>query len=929
MFFIKDIPHLKLFRTKVILPIDEKIQTMNSIVFVNNNSIDSTIDLMNNKYIYHNNKYHYYYLDFMYRGKIHTKPYIINMRKDREALYEKIESNMRFIRTKLSFESIGNKNVYFDLFKYNEIFFKYGQKLLYIKKVKTYIDFLKGIIDDTRFDAYKNKTIMIGVEEWSKNDLTGIKKLKPKFDNPIFIIYYTMFKFFDVFKTLGDINIVFYNNNLTLRLNPSLCDEKSFQIFRRELLKLSSRIEIPEEIEEVEKDIKKYDVVNDVVSNMKETYKLTGNSIDETEFIDDELDYKFDENVIDRVDEIVNDNKEEYEKLSQKELRQKLQNELINDTEFSKKVYDINQTNLTGRTTESLKRDEELRKKQKELKIDNMTIDEIKTLNDRLVPIPVVNIENKVNTTNKNVTTIRYPHFEKTYNEKFLKRDLVNTLTFLNEKSLPVYIRDIKHEDTSDELNLKETYTVDLEDVNRVRHKLKFDMPLFIDDRFMYLNGNKKIIIKQEMMKPVSKTGPDVVQICGNYKKIFIWRYGNKVSTKMEKLKKLFNEPKKGVNVKYGNNLSVNNKYKSIFEYDELSTHFSTITISNCIFMFNQDEVQEKLKENKIKLKDNEFCVGFFLSPKNSPIIMDINSQRMAGGGTDLIDFILSVGTGELVQEFDEISAGKKFMYSRAKIMSRFVPLILFLGYLEGLSTVMRKANIKYTFHDKRPHVDINNQGIIQFADGYLVFDKYPFENSLLMNAFSDIPTKTFNFEEFDSKDVYLTIFDIMFNNKIIGNAFDNFYEFMIDPITKEVLEDLNYPTDFVSLIIFANSLLADNSYIKENDMNLYRVRSNELVNGFLYQAISDAYIRYKLTANNNNPEKISVKPDIVLKKILTAQTVEDYSTLNPIVELEKSRAITPKGLSGMNVDEAYTQDKRSYDKSMLGIMAMSTSPDA
>ena len=30
-----------------------------------------------------------------------------------------------------------------------------------------------------------------------------------------------------------------------------------------------------------------------------------------------------------------------------------------------------------------------------------------------------------------------------------------------------------------------------------------------------------------------------------------------------------------------------------------------------------------------------------------------------------------------------------------------------------------------------------------------------------------------------------------------------------------------------------------------------------------------------------------------------------------------------------MNVDEAYTQDKRSYDKSMLGILAMSTSPDA
>ena len=47
------------------------------------------------------------------------------------------------------------------------------------------------------------------------------------------------------------------------------------------------------------------------------------------------------------------------------------------------------------------------------------------------------------------------------------------------------------------------------------------------------------------------------------------------------------------------------------------------------------------------------------------------------------------------------------------------------------------------------------------------------------------------------------------------------------------------------------------------------------------------------------------------------------------IVELEKGRVISPKGHSGMNLDEAYTQDKRSYDKTMLGILAMSTSPDS
>jgi hypothetical protein len=47
------------------------------------------------------------------------------------------------------------------------------------------------------------------------------------------------------------------------------------------------------------------------------------------------------------------------------------------------------------------------------------------------------------------------------------------------------------------------------------------------------------------------------------------------------------------------------------------------------------------------------------------------------------------------------------------------------------------------------------------------------------------------------------------------------------------------------------------------------------------------------------------------------------------IVEVEKSRAITYKGPQGLNVSEAYDQAKRSFDPSMLGLICMSTSPDA
>ena len=88
---------------------------------------------------------------------------------------------------------------------------------------------------------------------------------------------------------------------------------------------------------------------------------------------------------------------------------------------------------------------------------------------------------------------------------------------------------------------------------------------------------------------------------------------------------------------------------------------------------------------------------------------------------------------------------------------------------------------------------------------------------------------------------------------------------------------------------------------------------------------LSRAYLDYK---NSAGRKKISIQKDCVIKQLLALQTVEDYSTLNPVVELEKDRAITSKGFRGINVDRAYSEEKRSYDPSMIGAIAMSTSPD-
>lgn len=294
-----------------------------------------------------------------------------------------------------------------------------------------------------------------------------------------------------------------------------------------------------------------------------------------------------------------------------------------------------------------------------------------------------------------------------------------------------------------------------------------------------------------------------------------------------------------------------------------------------------------------------------------------------------VIDYL---GNSLDIEKFSDLKSGKRFMYTRCTVMKKDIPLILFLSYCEGLTTVLRKAGVNFMFSDVRPRLkgmDVVNKGVIPFSDGYIIYDKFPLEISLLMNGFGLIDTKVLAYSEMDTKDVYVNIFDNIFGSRILANALDNFYECMIDPVTYTILEELNYPTEFVGLLLAGNKLLADNNFRDEIDMANYRIRSNEMAYAYAYKEISTAYSKFRMTSNNKNPNKISIPQSVILKDIMQSEVVEDVSELSPIVEVEKAHILTDKGPSGTNLKEAYTIRRRCFHPSMTGIVAMSQSPDA
>ena len=148
-----------------------------------------------------------------------------------------------------------------------------------------------------------------------------------------------------------------------------------------------------------------------------------------------------------------------------------------------------------------------------------------------------------------------------------------------------------------------------------------------------------------------------------------------------------------------------------------------------------------------------------------------------------------------------------------------------------------------------------------------------------------------------------------------------------IDPITRDILRDLNQPTNVIDVILYANTLLVGNQYKAQNDMTNYRVRSNELIPALMYKKIASAYVGYEKHRLNGRPMNINLGKNDLFKEILQQPNINGRTVLNPVIEAEQIAQASAKGLSGVNINDAYTLEMRAYDETMSGFISGNSTP--
>lgn len=881
----------------------------------------------------------------LYKDRIKTN-------KDLLEKYEAIKKEIPKIKFAwVNLNKYKNLNVFNDLSYYNDVFFR-NTNYPYLRQFHIYLDLMERFIIDDRFKDYNKKTVIVPVNDWKEycrcENVWNIAESV----NPISCFYKALItESAYITSAYKDINFIFLGEKsyfvVDFSSEPNASKLKT--LFLKNI-KLVSDGFVPNEDDEPESSPKAIAV--DIIDKIEKAQKINISNIQPSAANKS--------STTDIVKAVKDTEKEEVKKSDKPPVENKTESEKDNDTQkkvMKQELVDkIAQASSTATSTDDaldkLDQDEEVKKILSSLASDpddgpnmsaartsrllklqddfldkefeNKSIKDFLTYDEKAENEVIKPIALNVDSVNPEWEDLKYANMNESYN---IDQDILAMFNFFHDKKHPLVIKDIKVEDTSTSEDEIETYTVTYESETGKRFTIVIDVPKFIDGKYMKLRGNMKNISSQLYPMPIMKTEEGTVRIATTYNRIFVKRFGTtagKSNVVADRLVKTLTKNKfDGLRILEGDNTRVCSKYECPIDYIDIGAKYSEIETDSFLFQFNQDKLR---KEYGDKIDINKgFPYGY---DKKSKQILYYN-PKTSDGEYMLFSYTLLCMMMEvkgLADAYEKTTTSVKYVFSQAKILNTNLPLIIICAYAEGLEKTLRKASVTYNLSETRPKINKDMEDIIRFKDGYLTY-KINYSSSMLMNGLKICNTEEVSLEEINKRTTYLNMLD-MFGSRIVADGLDNFYELFIDyPITYNSLKYYNLPTDYISLLLYANDLLTDNKYIKHTDIaSSRRIRRNELIPDLLYrEVLSKAYGDYCTGIKHRGQGTFSVKRNALINAVLLNNTTEDQSIINALNEYEAYNKVTPEGPGGLNSARSYTLDKRSYDDSMKEVLSMST----
>ena len=219
----------------------------------------------------------------------------------------------------------------------------------------------------------------------------------------------------------------------------------------------------------------------------------------------------------------------------------------------------------------------------------------------------------------------------------------------------------------------------------------------------------------------------------------------------------------------------------------------------------------------------------------------------------------------------DRLTTSKKSIpYIQANIVSRKIPLILFLWQQQGLLEALMNLGIDFDIGEE-PKEGLHHITLKLFGGGFLFIYPENRRQELIANGLLQLPknVKITN-DDVNDRHALDTFLGEKYGTRTV-ETFDKAVEKMIDPTTKELLKFNEYPENYLDILSgpLLDKLLNDDPDHPADLKNL-RVRQAEVFAHKIYDQLSIAHNNYIDRVNTSDEDaKIRMDENYIINNLL------------------------------------------------------------
>mgnify|MGYP001766607880 CR=1 FL=1 len=445
----------------------------------------------------------------------------------------------------------------------------------------------------------------------------------------------------------------------------------------------------------------------------------------------------------------------------------------------------------------------------------------------------------------------------------------------------PIKVKKIVSEIKDNNSDRYINYQVTLQNLNGGKKEpyiVELNVPSPVNDKYFKLHGNSYIMSNQQFLRPVTKTDKNEVRMISNYGIVRIGLANVKFNpTDLSEILKY-------IEIRYP---------KLIKERDKDHCEFS----DGSIIYFNSEIIYKSSDKNIT----TDIERGRLQDSKTKDLLKQSKYEFLYD---TILDKIHSVNPAENLAK-----TKKARPYIWVYLGALKMPLILYLWSQKGLLATLNDFGIDYEIVDK----DIPEDDVyyILTKDGkFLKIMPKDLKEKLLVNGLLNVKLKEPIDDLTDPQQIYNYITQTYGTRSIvlIRLISENF----VDPITKELLQFENMPTNLVEL---SSKIAVDQLLNKKmdslSDLKIYRARLSEIILNQVYKVVKLSHNYYrKQVMEGINDAKLFIDPDYVIGNLLTeAGVLQQTEPVNPVTEIMTSSRVIKGGKGGVPTKRSFRKE--------------------